>query len=100
MCGLCGLLGPQKHWSDADHRLPDLRGPAERQRRTAIASRLLAPFGLKLDVWANCYVLSGRTGRREVVNGLGELWSAAERISGRPCDPLDPEVIAAMQDGR
>lgn len=65
-----------------------------------MANRLLAPFGLKLEVWPNRYVLSGRTGRREVVNGLGELWSAAERIGGRPCDPLDADVIAAMQDTR
>ena len=98
MCGLCGLLGPQKHWSDGDDRLPGLKGPAERQRRTAMANRLLAPYGLALGTWANRYVLSGQTGRREVVDGLGSLWAAAERLAGRACDPLDLQFIAAMRD--
>jgi hypothetical protein len=24
------------------------------------------------------------------------MWSAAEKLAGRPCDPLDPDLIAAL----
>jgi len=33
-----------------------------------------------------------------VVDHFGALWPAAERLAGRPCDPLDPEVIAAVEE--
>jgi hypothetical protein len=35
-----------------------------------------------------------------VVDNFGALWPEAERLSGRPCDPLDPAVIAALEADR
>lgn len=98
MCGLCGLLGPGAHWSEA----PDIAdgnrtGPAERHHRAASANRVLALFGLKLSVWQTRYVLVNRTGRSVVIDSLGQLWVEAERLSGRACDPLDPVLIAALE---
>jgi hypothetical protein len=25
------------------------------------------------------------------------VWAAAEKLAGRPCDPLDPDLIAALE---
>jgi hypothetical protein len=41
--------------------------------------------------------LSTLTGRTVIVEDLGHLWSAAEKLSGGPIDPLAPEVIAAFE---
>ena len=95
MCGLCGAFGAPDHWSDGVAR----SGPpqAERRARAAAANRVLGLYGLRLAPWADRYTLSGRTGRSAVVDHLGALWPAAERLAGRPCDPLDPAVIAALE---
>jgi hypothetical protein len=34
-----------------------------------------------------------------VVNDLGSLWTAAETLAGRPLDPLDPTLVAALRNG-
>ena len=31
-----------------------------------------------------------------VVDDLGALWSEAEKLAGRPLDPLDPDLIATL----
>jgi hypothetical protein len=33
----------------------------------------------------------------KIVNNLAHLWMAAERLLGRPCDPLDEKLIALME---
>ncbi|WP_407525071.1 hypothetical protein [Methylobacterium oryzisoli] len=96
MCGLCGALGAGPHWSDPmGGRTPQ----AERQARAAAANRVLGLYGLRLAPWADRFTLTGRTGRAAVVAHLGALWPEAERLAGRPCDPLDPAVIARLEGG-
>jgi hypothetical protein len=110
MCGLCGVLGADDHWSDAAARpetfarragASDGSGPTprqERQRRIALANRILQHYRLRLaDFEGRSYVLRGATGRQEVVPHLALLWAAAERLAGRPCDPLDEALIAALE---
>ena len=72
-----------------------------RFERVRLVNRVLDHFGLRLDDWsAAVYVVRDRKGRAEVVADLGELWQAAERLAGRPLDPLDPALVAALrQDG-
>ncbi|WP_309296445.1 hypothetical protein [Methylobacterium frigidaeris] len=70
---------------------------AQRRARASAANRILGLYGLRLAAWADRYTLSGRTGRSAVVDHLGALWPAAERLAGRPCDPLDPAIIAALE---
>ena len=41
--------------------------------------------------------VNGRTGRSVVVDHLGALWPAAEKLAGRPIDPLDPAVIERVE---
>lgn len=104
MCGLCGVLGAEDHWTDAAGSTPifGIAGASrtrrqERLRRAAICNKILANYGLNLSDWqGSAYILRNRTGRQEIVPHLAALWPTAEALAGRPCDPLDPEVIAAV----
>jgi hypothetical protein len=93
MCSLCGVLAGADHWTDA-------RGAASaeaRQLRSRVANAVLGHYGLQLDDWAGSLVLRNRTGRSAIVPHLGALWPAAEDFAGRPCDPLDPDLLAALE---
>jgi hypothetical protein len=105
MCGLCGVLGAEVHWTDAAARAEAFAGgqamPTRRQERyhrVAVANRILRHYRLRLaDFAGQSYVLRGPTGRQEVVPDLIGMWAAAERLAGRPCDPLDPALIARLE---
>ncbi len=105
MCALCGVLGGPKHWTDAAARpgaFTRSTDPAVRRRerlnRVAAANRVLAHYRLTLADWQGCaFVLSTATGKAEIIDNLAHLWIAAERLLGRPCDPLDSDLIALME---
>jgi hypothetical protein len=105
MCALCGLIGGDEHWTDAvarDGVFTRNRDPSrrrlERARRVEVANRVLKLYGLKLSDWqGTSFLLSTFTGKSEMVGDLGHLWSAAERLSGRACDPLDPDFLARLE---
>jgi hypothetical protein len=108
MCALCGVLGGSEHWTDAAAR-PGVftrnTDPIHRRRarynRVAGASRVLRHYGLTLSDWQGAsYVLSTATGKTELVDNLGHLWAAAEKLLGRPCDPLDPDFLRRLEAGR
>jgi len=93
MCPLCGALLTE-HWSDPED------GGARRGRvlRMRIVRRVLAGFGVTLSDWGGtAYVLHDGKGRAEVVHDLTTLWTEAERLAGRPLDPLDPALVAALR---
>ena len=96
MCGLCGLLGEDVHWSDPlGDELPRRR---ERLRRIAAIDRVLVPLRLKVeDFQGSAYLLLGATGRQELASGLEQLWSLAEPMLGRPLDPLDPVILKHLE---
>ena len=72
-------------------------GRRQRVFRVALVNRVLAHFGLRLDDWGGrVYVLRDRKGRAVVVSDLGSLWAEAARLAGRPLDPLDPALVAAL----
>lgn len=105
MCSLCGVLGGNEHWTDAaarpgvftrNHASPERR--RERAERVRAANEMLSGFSLVLSDWqAASFVLSTRTGSSELIEDLGHLWPAAERLVGRPCDPLDVAFMAKME---
>ena len=105
MCALCGVLGSAAHWTDAAARqgvftrnVGSLERRRERVNRVACAQRVLGFYGLTLSDWQGAsFVLSTATGKTELVEGLAHLWSAAERLTGRPCDPLDPDLIRRLE---
>jgi hypothetical protein len=92
MCALCGAFGIAEHWTDD---AGDVSVGAARQHRVAVANRFLSPFGLALSEWADRYTMTSRTGGMAVLDSFGALWPTAEKLAGRPLDPLDPVVIAA-----
>jgi hypothetical protein len=105
MCSLCGVLGAEDHWTDAAARPETFgraRGPATRRQerfgRIVLANRILGHYRLSLsDFEGRSYVLRSATGRQELVPHLAGMWSAAEALAGRPFDPLDPGLLAALE---
>ena len=94
MCALCGVL-MTSHWAE--------RGGGRRERvlRVRMLNRVLRHFGLELDDWGGAiYVLRDRKGQATVVEDVGALWIAAERLAGRRLDPLDADLVRALGDGR
>ncbi len=104
MCGLCGVLAPREHWTEAGEGPKARRVAGTRRRERAhqvrLANRVLAHYGLTLADWqGSSYVLSNRTGASEVIGHFGALWPAAARMAKRPCDPLDPALVGGLIAG-
>ena len=107
MCQLCGVLGGGGHWADAVSRpgvytrnASPIERRRERARRVRVANRILAPLGMNLADWrGTAFLLSTRTGKTEIIGDLGHLWPAAERLSGRVCDPLALPLIEHLERG-
>ena len=111
MCSLCGILAGRGHWTESASS-PDVfagrtevhTAGRERQHRTRILNAVLRHYGLSLSDWtAGKSVLKSFTGRSALVDNVGELWPEAERLAGRPLDPLDPSLLkflAPMDAGR
>ncbi len=104
MCALCGVLGGADHWTDAAARpgvftyaADPLERRRERARRIAAANRVLGHYQMKVSDWqGTSFILSTATGKTEMVENLSHLWSVAERLSGRTCDPLDPTLLLRL----
>lgn len=106
MCSLCGVIGGNEHWTDAVARpgvysrnVERLDRRRERARRVASVNRVLRAFSMSLTDWQGAsFVLATPTGKSEMIDDLGHLWSAAERLTGRIFDPLDVCFIRAMEE--
>ncbi|ABG05658.1 conserved hypothetical protein [Rubrobacter xylanophilus DSM 9941] len=114
MCVLCGQdFVARPHWTDrhvvdralaagpgADPTAYQRERRRDRAHRVALAGAVLRHYGLRVDDWEGSrYVLRDRKGRSELVQDLGSLWPAAERLSGRTPDPLDPALLARLDGG-
>ena len=105
MCSLGGVLGGNEHWADAVARpgvytrnTERVDRRRERASRVRIANLVLHPFGMTLSDWQGAaFLVSTRTGKTEIIEDLGHLWPAAERLAGRLCDPLALPVIEALE---
>ena len=106
MCALCGVLGGAEHWTDGRRET----GRFHPQHRSGVAppradeprgggkpgSETLPHDALPIGRAARSSCRRA-TGKTEIVDNLVHLWTAAERLLGRPCDPLDAELIALME---
>jgi hypothetical protein len=98
MCALCGALGGEEHWSTRRETSGQTRR-AERLARVRAANVVLGAFAMRLDDWqGSALVLSGATGRREIVDTLPQVWEMAGRMLGQPIDPLDPALIGRIAE--
>ncbi len=67
--------------------------------RAALLNRVLGHFGLSLQDWAGTvYVLRDCKGSSAVVADISAVWSEAERLLGRPLDPLDASLVAGLSE--
>jgi hypothetical protein len=107
MCGLCGILAG----SAASAAMPGAllfredgdRIARDRARRIQLqlANQVLAYHRLRLEAAAGgALVLRGPTGRGHWLTGFAEVWSAAERLSGRKLDPTDAGLLAFLKANR
>ena len=99
MCVLCYELAPEEHWADASRDgAPGATARAARHRRTRLIATVLAPYGLTVsDPGTGPHrVIANRKGAGEVAAGLPATWEAADRLSPRPVDVLDPALLDAV----
>jgi len=98
MCALCGVFLTEAHWTDVSGGLRTRRH--ERLHRVALANRILKHYGFKLSDWqGNAYLLSAATGQTAVLPNVAAVWPAAEQLRKRTLDPLDPNLIEALERG-
>jgi hypothetical protein len=108
---LCREFVSRVHWTERhiEDKARASYGPAgnpggyqryrrrDRLHRTKLANEVLRHYGLKVSDWAGSkYVLRDKKGRSALVQDLGSLWPTAQRLAGRPLDPLDLALHAAL----
>lgn len=98
MCAFCGLFGNSNpSWLEA-RSASGSPVRAARLIRIRRANELLSIFRLTLsDQQGAYYVLSGATGKTEVINSLSETWVAGEKILGKRLDPLSPDLLDRLE---
>lgn len=91
MCLNCGFPSTIGHWSEAGSVTATDRLRNRFRRATALGAAL-GSYGLTAydDGSGSGIALADRTGRTEIVESLADVWTTAERLCGRPIDPLDP----------
>jgi hypothetical protein len=96
VCIVCYALTGEEHWTDA--RVGHEPRASVRARRRAMLSRIMAAHGLDYsdDPTGVTALISDRKGGVEVAGNLGEVWAAAERLAGRPLDPLDASLVERL----
>ncbi len=92
MCGVCGTLGGEEHWSTASGRLQLDDAPtrrAERARRIRIINAVVRGLQVQVSDWqGRYYLVAGPTGKQQVVDSLPHVWAALQEVAGRSVDPL------------
>jgi hypothetical protein len=114
VCLLCGDLWREEHWAEvAEEGEPGAGGGViafERQaerwgrrlrargERARLVGVVLAGYGLSLQDWeGDAYILRDAKGSAAVVHDLAALWGEAERMIGRPLDPLDEGLVENLR---
>ena len=98
MCILCYTLTGEERWSDGALASPSRA--ADRARRRHLLKSILGTYGLDYsdDPGGVTSLVRDRKGSVQLVRGLDETWTAAARLIGRPLDPLDPALLARLNE--
>lgn len=99
------------HWSDfspsytGDQDMEVKVGSHQRDRKrnrlekVRLVNDLFKHYHLKLEDWnGSKYVLRNAKGKSEIVNDLGALWPAVERLSNVKPNPLNPDLLKTIRD--
>ena len=105
MCGLCGILGAEDHWTETSGRAGAFAGlagaPTRRRERLAridLTNFVLTYYGLRIDDWqGRSHLLKNKVGQTEVIDTIAAIWPAAEQLAGRVCDPLDAALLERLE---
>lgn len=94
MCNACGNPAAPGHWTEAGAATPGDRLRA-RFHRAQVLDRVLRPYGLSAHDGGVVpgIQLSTLSGAQSILHNLEEVWAEAERLTGRPIDPLDPRYL-------
>lgn len=99
MCANCGFPAAPGHWTEAgsDKSFDRLQA---RYRRANLLRTVLRSHGLTAhdDATTPGITISTQTGRHEIVHDLSAVWEVAEKLIGRPIDPLAPQFICEEED--
>ena len=108
MCALCGVLTDGPHWTEAGTDAGrSAAAPTGRDRhleRMRAASRCSTAcsraYGCTADDWAGAHYVVHRPsgGATEMATDLPGLWLAVEGLVGRAPDPLDPTLVAQLEN--
>jgi hypothetical protein len=107
MCLVCGNLTGEPHWTE--RRLDsaasggldeESRRRKDRFRRLRILNRVVGHRRLSVhdECGATRYLLTDGRGATEVLEHLGELWPAVDRLGRGAMDPLDEGLLATLSD--
>ena len=107
MCVVCWQLHTIQHWTE--HRDVHTSGGGlagstregnrrrERLLRAQVLNRILKYYGLRVEDWVGAiYRLADSKGNTALVQNLGELWPAAEKLADQRIDPLDPQLVKTL----
>jgi hypothetical protein len=97
MCGFCGLFSIAPHWSMAAP-VAERSAPAS-ERLLAAARKMLSASPARLSAFGSRIRVMGPTGRCEIVDNVGALWPALDRMN-LSVDPLDPDIVTIMEQRR
>ena len=97
MCASCGYPSRPGHWTEAGAADAHERLRA-RFRRAEVLKRVLNPYGLTAHDGGEVPGVQVGTlsGNQTIALDLAEVWTVAERLAGRPIDPLDPRFIGEV----
>lgn len=101
MCSACGFPAAPGHWTEAGAATAPDRLRA-RFRRAQVLRSILPAYGLTAHDGAQVpgIQVSTLSGDQVIARDLEEVWVTAERLAGRPVDPLDPRFIGGEDDER
>lgn len=104
MCMACGQMFMNIHWSDTQKT--DEAGFVDlglllrtRMEKVKFTNQVLNFYGLRVSSRSGGgYTVSTRTGRSVLCEDFGDLWPKAQKLTGRLVDPLDPALIAYLNE--
>jgi len=99
MCSACGFPAAPGHWTEAGAATAPDRLRA-RFRRAQVLRSILPAYGLTAHDGAQVpgIQVSTLSGNQVIARDLEEVWVTAERLIGRPVDPLDSRFIGGEDD--
>jgi len=98
VCGLCGVLGPETHWSDASGDLKQF-GEGEtrlshRSYQLQILNSILSQYGFTASDWqGTSYLVSNGKGSTEIAPHVSAVWSVIDGMSKESFDPLNKNFL-------